>query len=70
MRFGEWRARKSMGDLVFSVNWQVPQCYRLGLAVVTRSTLADANKPPPAIIFAKTCYKLYEGLSAKLAPQP
>ena len=70
MLFGQWSARKSLRDLVFSVNRQVRKCYHLGLAAVKRSTLADANKQRPAIIFEKTYYKLYERLSAELAQQP
>jgi transposase len=70
MLFGQWSARKSLRDLVFSVNRQVHKYYHLGLAVVKRSTLADANKQRPTIIFEKTYYKLYERLSAELATQP
>src|SRR4030065_1081854 len=70
MLFGQWSARKSLRDLVFSVNRQVRKCYHLGLSVVKRSTLADANQQRPAVIFEKTYYKLYERLSAELAPQP
>ncbi|OGR27202.1 MAG: hypothetical protein A2139_08645 [Desulfobacca sp. RBG_16_60_12] len=68
--FGQWSARKSLRDLVFSVNRQVRKCYHLGLSVVKRSTLADANKQRPAVIFEKTYYKLYERLSTELATQP
>jgi putative transposase len=70
MLFGQWSARKSLRDLVFSLNRQVRKFYHLGLAAVPRSTLADANKQRPAIIFEKTYYKLYERLSAELATQP
>ena len=35
-----------------------------------RSTLADAKKQRPAIIFEKTSYKLYERVSSDLATQP
>jgi hypothetical protein len=70
MLFGQWSARKSLRDLVFSVNQQVRKCYHLGLSVVKRSTLADANRQRPAIIFEKTYYKLYERLSSELATQP
>jgi len=70
MLFGQWSARKSLRDLVFSVNRQVRKCYHLGLAAVKRSTLADANQQRPAIIFEKTYYKLYERLSAELATHP
>jgi len=70
MLFGQWSARKSLRDLVFSLNRQVRKFYHLGLAAVPRSTLADANKPRPAVICEKTSYKLYERLSAELATQP
>ena len=70
MLFGQWSGRKSLRDLVFSVNQQVRKCYHLGLATVKRSTLADANQQRPAVIFEKTYYKLYERLSAELATQP
>ena len=70
MLFGQWSSRKSLRDLVFSVNRQVRKCYHLGLAAVKRSTLADANQQRPAIIFEKTYYKLCERVSAELATQP
>jgi hypothetical protein len=70
MLFGQWSARKSLRDVVFSVNRQAHKLYHLGLSRLKRSTLADANQQRPAIIFEKTYYKLYERLSAELAPQP
>jgi hypothetical protein len=70
MLFGQWSARKSLRDLVFSINWQARKLYHLGLSEVKRSTLADANQLRPAVIFEKTYYKLYERLSAELEPQP
>lgn len=70
MLFGQWSARKSLRDLVFSINRQASKLYHLGLSKVRRSTLSDANRERPAIIFEKTYYKLYERLSAELEPQP
>jgi len=70
MLFGQRSARKSLRDLVFSLNRQVRKFYHLGLAAVKRSTLADANQQRPAVIFEKTYYKLYERLAAELATQP
>jgi len=70
MLFGQWSARKSLRDVVFSINRQARKLYHLGLSKVRRSTLADANKLRPAVIFEKTYYKLYERLSAELEPQP
>jgi hypothetical protein len=69
MLFGQWSARKSLRDVVFSVNRQGRKLYHLGFSEVKRSTLSDANKLRPAVIFEKTYYKLYERLSAELAPQ-
>jgi hypothetical protein len=70
MLFGHWSARKSLRDLLFSLNRQVRKCHHLGLCVVKHSTLADANKQRPPVIFEKTYYKLYERVSAELAAQP
>jgi putative transposase len=57
MLFGQWSARKSLWDLVFRINRQVRKCYHLGLTLVKRSSLADANQQRPAVIFKKTYYK-------------
>jgi len=54
MLFGQWSARKSLRDVVFSVNRQAHKLYHLGLSNLKRSTLADANQQRPAIIFEKT----------------
>ena len=70
MLFGQWSARKSLRDLVFSLNRQAHKFYHLGFSRVKRSTLADANEQRPAVIFEKTYYKLYERVSAELATQP
>ncbi len=69
MLFGHWSARRSLRDLVFSLNRQARKFYHLGLALVKRSTLADANEQRPAVIFEKTYYKLYERLAQELGPQ-
>ena len=70
MLFGQWSARKSLRDVVFSINQQGHKLYHLGLSEVKRSTLSDANTLHPTVIFEKTYYKLYERLSAGLNPQP
>jgi hypothetical protein len=70
MLFGQWSARKSLRDLAFSLKRQARKFYNLGLTAVPRSTLADANKQRPAVIFEKIYYKLYERVSAALAQQP
>ena len=69
MLFGQWSARKSLRDLVFSINRQAHKLYHLGLSKVRRSTLSDANQQRPAVIFEQTYYKLYERLSAELGSQ-
>ncbi len=70
MLFGQWSASKSLRDLVFSLNRQVRKFYHLGLTVVPRSTLADANEQRPAIVFGRAYYKLHEGVAAELARLP
>lgn len=70
MLFGQWSARKSLRDLIFSLNRQARKFYHLGLATVKRSTLADANEQRPAVIFERTYYKLYERLAQEMGPQP
>jgi putative transposase len=70
MLFGQWSARKSLRDLVFSLKRQARKLYHLGLTAVPRSTLADANEQRPAVVFERTYYKLYERVSAELAQQP
>ncbi|MHB8123556.1 MAG: DUF4372 domain-containing protein, partial [Desulfuromonadaceae bacterium] len=70
MLFGQWSARKSLRDVVFSINRQAHKLYHLGLSKVRRSTLSDANKLRPAVIFEKTYYQLYERLSSELTPSP
>jgi hypothetical protein len=62
MLFGQWSARKSLRDVVFSINRQGRKLYHLGLPEVKRSTLADANQQRPAVIFEKTYYKLRAAL--------
>jgi len=47
MLFGQWSSRKSLRDLVFSVNRQVRKRYHLGLSVVKRFTLAGAAVEAP-----------------------
>jgi transposase len=70
MLFGQWSGRKSLRDVVFSINRQAHKLYHPGLSKVRRATLSDANQLRPAVIFEKTYYKLYERLSAELEPQP
>jgi hypothetical protein len=70
MLFGQLSARKSLRDLVFSLNQQAPKLYHPGQGEVRRSTLAEANEQRPAVIFEKTYYKLYERLSRELSTQP
>ncbi|MBM4285927.1 MAG: DUF4372 domain-containing protein [Deltaproteobacteria bacterium] len=61
MLYAQFSGRKSLRDLVFSLNQQVRKLYHLGQTLVKRSTLAEANEKRPAIIFEKTYPKLLEG---------
>jgi putative transposase len=70
MLFGQWSARRSLRDVVFSINRQARKLYHLGLSQVRRSTLSDTNRLRPAVIFEKTYHQLYERISAELAPLP
>lgn len=54
MLFGQRSARKSLQDLIFGLNRQAKRLYHLGLSPVKRSTLAEAKKHRPAVIFEKT----------------
>ena len=58
MLFGQWSARKSLRDIVFSINRRAHQLYHLGPSKVRTPTLFNANKLRPAVIFAKTYYQL------------
>ena len=68
MLFGQSSTRKSLQDLVFSLNRHARKFYHLGMALVKRSTLADANEQRLAVIFEKTYYKLYERLAWAMEP--
>ena len=53
MLYAQFSSRKSLRDLVFSLNQHVKKLYHLGQSEVKRSTLAEANEQRPAIIFEK-----------------
>jgi putative transposase len=57
MLYAQLSAKKSLRDLVFSQGRHRRKLYHLGLAPVKRSSLADANEPRPARIFAQTYFK-------------
>lgn len=69
MVYAQFSGRKSLRDLVFSLNRQVKKLYHLGQTQVKRSTLAEANEKRPAIIFEKTYHKLLTGVYAEMARQ-
>jgi len=62
--------KKSLRDLVFSLGRHRQKLYHLGLNPVKRSSLADANKQRPALIFAQTYFKLLHRLETELGRQP
>jgi hypothetical protein len=69
MLFGQLSSRKSLRDLVFTLNRQVKKLYHLGQSDVKRSTLADANEQRPAIIFEKIYHQLLSRVYAQMARQ-
>lgn len=60
MAFGQLAFRKSLRDLISSLNAQATQLYHLGLKQVQRSTLSDANNKRPALIYEQFFHRLYE----------
>lgn len=69
MLYGQLSGRKSLRDLVFSLNQQAPKLYHLGQGEVRRSTLAEANEQRPAIIFEQTYHKLLARVYAEMTRQ-
>jgi len=67
MLYAQWSGRKSLRDLIFSLNRQGPKLYHLGCPEVKRSTLADANEQRPAVIFEKTYHQVLDRVSAEMA---
>jgi hypothetical protein len=60
-------APAQFAGLVASVKRQIRKGYHPDLGGVKRHTLADANEPRPALIFAKTYGKRCERLGARLS---
>lgn len=69
MLYGQFSGRKSLRDMVFTINQQIKKLYHLGQTPVRRSTFSDANELRPAIIFEKTYHKLLPGVYAEMARQ-
>lgn len=59
MLYAQLSGCKSLRDLVFSLNQHVQKFYHLGLCLLKRSTLAEANEHRPAIIFEKLYHHLF-----------
>ena len=70
MLYAQLSGRKSLRDLVFSLDRHRQKLYHLGLAPAKRSTLAEANEKRPALIFERTYFKLLSRLEAETARQP
>src|SRR4030042_3726767 len=70
MLYAQLSGKKSLRDLVFSLGRHQRKLYHLGLNPVKRSSLADANKQRPALIFAETYFKLLHRLETELGRQP
>ena len=65
MLYAQLSAKKSLRDLVFSLDRHRQKLYHLGLTPAKRSTLADANEKRPALIFQKTYEKLLARFQAE-----
>ena len=70
MLYAQLSSKKSLRDPVFSLKRHHRKLYHLSLNPVKRSSLADANKHRPALIFAETCFKLRHRLETELGRQP
>lgn len=70
MLFGQLSGKRSLRDLVFSLDRHRPKLYHLGLNPAKRSTLADANEKRPALIFQKTYEKLLRRFRAAAGHRP
>jgi hypothetical protein len=69
MLYAQFSSRKSLRDLVFSLNQHVKKLYHLGQSEVKRSTLAEANEQRPAIIFEKIYHQLLHRLYGEMTRQ-
>ena len=70
MLYAQLSAKKSLRDLVFSLDRHRQKLYHLGLTPVKRSTLAEANEKRPALIFQRTYEKLLARFQAEAGRQP
>jgi len=71
MLYAQLSGKKSLRDLVFSLGRHRQKLYHLGITrPVKRSSLADANKQRPVLIFAQTYFKLLQRLESELGRQP
>jgi putative transposase len=70
MLYAQLSGKKSLRDLVFSLKRHQRKLYHLGLNPVKRSSLADANKQRPALIFSETYFKLLHRLETELGRRP
>ena len=70
MLYAQLSAKKSLRDLVFSLDRHRQKLYHLGLTPAKRSTLADANEKRPALIFQKTYEKLLARFQAEAGRRP
>jgi hypothetical protein len=66
MLYAQFSSRKSLRDLVLSLNQHVKKLYHLGQSEVKRSTLAEANEQRPAIIFEKLYHQLLHRLYGEM----
>ncbi len=70
MLYAQLSGKKSLRDLVFSLDRHRQKLYHLGLTAAKRSTLAEANEQRPARIFQKTYEKLLARFQAEAGRRP
>jgi len=70
MLYAQLSGKKSLRDLVFSLDRHRQKLYHLGLTPAKRSTLAEANEKRPALIFQKTYEKLLARFQAEAGRRP
>ena len=67
--YAQFSGRKSLRNLVVSLNRQIYKLYHLGFTEVKRTTLADANEQRPAVIFEETYHQLVDRVYTEMARQ-
>jgi len=64
--FAQLNSQNSLRGIETTFNSQRSKLYHLGASIISRSSLADANKNRPAAIYSETFYYLLEKVRSKL----